>query len=144
MRRYGDPIQKGITYRRRPGAYGLIMKGRQVLLALNESPGEEVVFPGGGIDPGESPIQALHREVMEETGWRVRVERRLGAYQRYTWMPEYSMWAHKICHVYLCTAGRRVAEPLEPDHTPAWADIEVAAGALSLDAERDVVRRALM
>ncbi|MEM7296241.1 MAG: NUDIX hydrolase [Pseudomonadota bacterium] len=144
MRRYGEPRRPEIRYTRRPGAYGLIMRGREVLLALNESPGEEVAFPGGGIDPGETPVRALHREVMEETGWRIRIERRLGAYQRYTWMPEYTMWAHKICHIYLCTAGRQVAEPLEPDHTPAWADMEVAAGALSLDAEREVVQSFLL
>ena len=136
MRRYGDPIQKGLTYRRRPGAYGLILKGRQVLLALNESPGEEVVFPGGGVDPGESPIQALHREVMEETGWRVAVARRLGFYHRQVYMPEYGFAAHKVCHIFLCVAGRQVAEPTEPDHTPLLVDLDVAQTMLSLEAER--------
>ena len=136
MRRYGDPIRKGLTYRRRPGAYGLIVKGRQVLLALNESPGEEVVFPGGGIDPGESPIQALHREVMEETGWRIAITRRLGFYHRQIFMPEYGFAAHKVCHIYLCVAGRQVAAPIEPDHRPVLVDLEVAQTALSLEAER--------
>ena len=136
MRRYGDPIRKGIGYRRRPGAYGLILKGRQVLLALNESAGEEVVFPGGGIDPGESPIQALHREVMEETGWRISVQRRLGFYHRQVFMPEYGYAAHKVCHIFLCTAGRQVSDPIEPDHRPVLVDLSMAQAALSLDAER--------
>ncbi len=141
MRRYGDPIHKGLTYRRRPGAYGLILKGRRVLLAINESPGEEVVFPGGGIDPGESPIQALHREVMEETGWRIAVKGRLGFYHRHVYMQEYGYAAHKVCHIYLCKAGRQVAEPTEPDHRPVLVDPKVAQQALSLEAERVFARR---
>ncbi|PJN93609.1 hypothetical protein CNY89_19590 [Amaricoccus sp. HAR-UPW-R2A-40] len=56
----------------------------------------------GGVDPGESPIRALHREVLEETGWTISIQRRLGAFQRYTFMPEYDLWARKVCAVYLC------------------------------------------
>lgn len=136
MRRYGDPIQKGLTYRRRPGAYGLIVKGRRVLLALTEDEDESLMFPGGGIDPGESPIQALHREVMEETGWRIAVKRRLGFYHRQVFMPDYGYAAHKVCHIYICDAGRQVADPVEPDHTPVLVDLEVAQAMLSLEAER--------
>lgn len=33
-----------------------------------------VEFPGGGIEPGESPEQAIVREAFEETGARVEVE----------------------------------------------------------------------
>ena len=140
MRRYGDPIQKGLTYRRRPGAYGLIVKGRQVLLALTEDEDEALMFPGGGIDPSESPIQALHREVMEETGWRIAVKRRLGFYHRQVFMSDYGYAAHKVCHIYLCEAGRQVADPIEPDHTPVFADLEAAQKLLSLEAERNFVR----
>ena len=35
-------------------------------------------LPAGAIEPGEAPAQAVAREVYEETGLRVRVERVLG------------------------------------------------------------------
>ncbi len=38
------------------------------------------VLPGGGIDPGESPNTAIVREVLEETGFSVKVNRLVGDY----------------------------------------------------------------
>ncbi len=143
MRRFGDWPEAGVRHRMRPGAYGVIAKEGRVLLALNASPGEEVALPGGGIDSGETPLRALHREAMEETGWRIRPLRRLGAYRRFTYMPEYGFHAEKICHIYLCAAGRRVAAPSEPDHHPVWVDAEFAAAALSIEGERAIFGAAL-
>jgi 8-oxo-dGTP pyrophosphatase MutT (NUDIX family) len=35
----------------------------------NEEVGAHWAMPGGGLDPGESPLQAAEREVREEAGW---------------------------------------------------------------------------
>lgn len=143
MRRYGDWPAPGVRHRLRPGAYGIVARGGRVLIALNASRGEEVALPGGGIDPGETAVRALHREAMEETGWRIRPLRRLGAYRRFTFMPDYGFHAEKICQVWLCAPGRRVAAPLEPDHHPVWVDAGFAAEALSVAGERAIFRAAL-
>ncbi|MGC9398518.1 MAG: NUDIX domain-containing protein [Anaerolineae bacterium] len=39
-------------------------------------------LPGGGIEPGESGEQAAVREVREETGYEITLERRVGTYRR--------------------------------------------------------------
>lgn len=45
-------------------------------------------FPGGKLDPGESPAIALQRELKEELGVNINVGRILDAlYYRYTWGP---------------------------------------------------------
>jgi 8-oxo-dGTP diphosphatase len=140
MRRYGETWRKGAPYRERHGAYGVILRGRRMLLARTTQPGEEFQLPGGGIDPGESPLRALHREALEETGWTLRPERRLGAFQRYCYMPEYAIWARKVCHIYLCHPGVRTAAPVEPDHWPEWMDMEEAAERLYNTGDRAFVR----
>lgn len=38
------------------------------------------VLPGGGIDPDESPEGAVEREILEETGFTVKVNRLIGDY----------------------------------------------------------------
>ena len=139
MRRYDEPMRKGIKYTRRPGVYAVIALGRDLLLTHQELIVSEIQLPGGGIDAGESPVRALHREVFEETGFRVSVQRRLGAYQRYTFIPEYDMWAHKICHIYLCRPARQICDPPEPDHTVFWMDALDAQSVLTNRGDVDFV-----
>lgn len=121
MQRLGERIDPNRTYQRRPGAYAIIRQGRDALLTASiEGPEPELQLAGGGIDPGESPLHALHREVLEETGWRIQVERRLGVYQRFTYMPEYDLWAQKVCTIYLARPVREIGPPTEPHHVPVW------------------------
>ena len=76
--RYGSPPESGRRYTRRAGAYAVLWRDGRVLLTHQDQPWPEYQLPGGGIDPGESPLRALHREVQEETGWRIARPRRPG------------------------------------------------------------------
>ena len=54
----------------RVAAYGVITEGDRILLAhWNEGGRSGWTLPGGGIDPGEDPADALLREIAEETGY---------------------------------------------------------------------------
>ena len=114
MLRIGEPVRKNIKYYYRPGIYGLILVGRNIL--LTEQNGNEIQLPGGGIDRDEHPIHALIREVYEETGWKIKPERRLGFFHRYVYMPEYSKWTHKVSHIYFCKGIYQVSLPTEEGH----------------------------
>jgi len=136
VRRYDDRIDPTRSYRERPGAYAVIRDGGDVLVTEQTRPHHEFQLPGGGIDPGEDPLRALHRECREETGWRIAVARRLGAWQRFSWMPEYGFWAHKVCHVYLARPVRRLGPPTEPGHNAIWMPIPTALDRLSMEGDR--------
>ncbi|MBS0564414.1 MAG: NUDIX hydrolase [Proteobacteria bacterium] len=127
IRRFGEPAAKGQKYRIRPGAYAVLLLGGDVLLTWQEAPEPEFQLPGGGIDPGESAVRALHREVGEETGWSIAAPRRLGAFRRFAYMPEYDRWAEKVCHVYLARPVRRLGPPREAGHSAVWVPAREAA-----------------
>ncbi len=140
MRRFGETVRPDRTYRDRPGAYGVIRNGGDLLLTEQSDPQPEFQLPGGGIDPGEGPLRALHRECLEETGWRIRIERRLGAFQRFAFMPEYDLWARKVCHVYLCRPVLRVGDPAEPGHRALWMPLDAAIRVVANDGDRAFLR----
>lgn len=136
MRRFGEAVVRGQTYRLRPGAYAVLVRDGQVLVTHQSEPRPEYQLPGGGIDPGEGPINALHREVFEETGWRIAEARRIGAYRRFTYMPEYDRWAEKICQIYLARPVLRLGPPSELGHEAIWATPRAALDLLANEGDR--------
>ena len=143
IRRFGKPPVTGQKYRLRPGAYAVLALGKDVLLTYQEDPNPEFQLPGGGIDPGEHPIAALHREVMEETGWHIANLRRLGAFRRFAYMPEYDLWAEKLCTVYTARPVLRISGPTEAGHLAVWMDPRAALRVLGNDGDRAMLRLAL-
>lgn len=143
IRRYGEPLQQGQRYRRRPGVYAILLDGNHLLATHQAEPTPEYQLPGGGIDPGEHPIAALHREVFEETGWRIALDRRLGAFRRFTYMPEYDLWAEKLCTVYLARPVRRLGPPSEAGHQAVWMSVEAALEVLGNPGDRSMLARAV-
>ena len=118
IRRFGEAPRKDQTYRLRPGAYALLPRDGQLLLTCQYGPAPE------------SPIPALHREVYEETGWKIATPKRIGAFRRFVYMPEYDLWAEKICHIYTARPVLQLSEPVEKDHVALWMPIADASEVL--------------
>ena len=140
MRRFGETPILTQRYTIRQGVYAILEREGSLLLTYQAAPHDELQLPGGGVDPGESPLRALHREVMEETGWIISEARRVGAYRRFTFMPEYDLWAEKICTIYHARPARRLGPPTETDHTSLWASPAVAARLLENSGDRHFVK----
>jgi 8-oxo-dGTP diphosphatase len=63
----------------RVAAYAVIIQDERLLLSRWLGPDRpRWILPGGGLDHGEDPYDAVIREVFEETGYRVEVDRLLG------------------------------------------------------------------
>ena len=144
IKRYGDTPVNGQRYKTRAGVYAILPRSGKLLLTYQGDPHFEVQLPGGGIDPGESPLHALHREVFEETGWRIARPRKLGSFRRFVFMPDYDMWAEKLCHIYLAHPVRPHGPPREAGHIPLWLEPSAAITELYNDGDADFVAAACL
>lgn len=62
-------VPAGFTVR----VYGLLRRAGKILLTRSKFRDKEFVnFPGGAVEPGEPPVAALQRELLEETGLEVK------------------------------------------------------------------------
>jgi 8-oxo-dGTP diphosphatase len=136
IRRVGKVPQRGQRYILRPGAYVILPIGRRFLLTAETQGAIDIQLPGGGIDPGESPLQALYREVREEIGWSITRPLRLGAFRRFVFMPEYDLWAEKLCTVFVARPTRQIHAPLEQFHETLILDANDAIASLGNDGDR--------
>ena len=143
IRRFGESRDPGRRYRLRRGVYAVLLREGRVLLTHQAAPIPEYQLPGGGVDAGETALPALHREVWEETGWSIAPLRRLGAFRRFTYMPDYDLWAEKLCEIWLARPIRSRGPAPEPDHTPLWLPAEDALARLANDGDRHFLQRAL-
>ena len=101
----------------RAGVKALIVHKGKILM-IQERIDDLVIhdFPGGGIEYGESITEALHREVMEEVGLKITIERPLG-----NWWFINRETVHIVSMGYQCTL---VGEPIiDTEHNPAEEDI---------------------
>lgn len=141
IRRFGENIIADQKYKVRAGAYAILPLGDDLLVTHQADPTPEFQLPGGGIDPGESPLHALYREVIEETGWKIAAPRKLGVFRKFTYMPEYDLWAEKLCHIYQAHPVMALGPPTEKGHASIWMSGHEASHQLANEGDRYFVSR---
>lgn len=92
--------------------------GRILLNRCTSRFGEYYALPGGGQNSGETLIEAVKRELLEETGYEVKPMRLSGIYERVADRPgaDGDSICHKIYFVFLCKlASDTPRQPTEHD-----------------------------
>lgn len=126
----------GIVYRRGPDGVEVVLCGRT----------EDGIWglPKGTPEPGESLEETAVREVSEETGLEVRIEKKVGTITYWFARPDEGVRYHKTVHHYLMTAtGGDVANHDHEYDVVAWMPASQALETLTYDNERNILHQAL-
>lgn len=86
----------------RPSAYGLIRHQGLALFVTNRRTGK-LALPGGGVEAGERMVEGLHREIREETGITVRVDRFTHFIEDFFYYDPLDVAFHGLLFFYHCT-----------------------------------------
>lgn len=110
-----DPKQ---SYQERPGAYTIIYNNSGQIAVAHVDP--FFWLPGGGIDPGETPEECLHRELREEFGWQIQILAPIGRAAQYCFSLDMQRHLYKDGYFYLAQKIGEGLDKIEHDHHPLW------------------------
>lgn len=132
---------RGLPYRQRPGAYAVAMRDQQVLVV--DAP-EGRYLPGGALDGDETALQALRREVLEETGHELLAAEYLGHANQLIVARSTGEAIEKVGHFFSAVVSdEAVAAPVEADHAAHWVDIDEAIATILEESQAWAVRQVL-
>ncbi len=132
--------------RQRLGAYGIARDGNGRVLLVRAASHLEVAgrwfLPGGGVEHGETPVDALRREVDEETGLTVGTVTLLGVLSD-TWPIPDGTLLHSVRLVYRLDgwSGTLRHEPAGSSDQAAWFSAAELASAPLVRYVREALAR---
>lgn len=118
------PVEKFVF---RPSAYGFIYDNGKIVTLTNKSNGK-LWFPGGGINIGEKIDEGLKREILEETGLEVKIEKMVLARENFFYYKPLDEAYHAFLFFYLCKPinTKLIADDLVDDmesKKPRWIKV---------------------
>lgn len=121
---FGDKVA-GKTYVERHAAY-IIIKDSTEQIVLVQAPNGAYFLPGGEIEKGETQVEAIHREVLEELGFKVELADYLGQADDYFYSRHRETYFHNPAYFYSAKSWQADGEPLEDFNVIKWFSIEEA------------------
>ena len=108
-------------------------------LLVRHTKGRHVSFPKGHMEIGETESQTAEREIFEETGIRVKVDRRYRAENRYNIRPD----TQKLVVFFVAVTKEAQIHPQPEEIAEAvWLPINQALSRLTYDRDRKILNDA--
>ena len=110
------------------------------VLLISHARGKHISFPKGHMEPGELESHTAEREVFEETGIRVKVDRRYRAENRYNIRAD----IQKLVVIFAAVTNQREITPQPEEIAEAsWVPVEEALSRLTYERDRKILRAAM-
>lgn len=120
MIRIGKKIE-GIKYTKRPGVYVIIEREEDNKIAIATD--GDWFFLGGGIEDGETEIEALKRELIEESGYSIK---NIKYFNKVTaWVDGKKRGMLDVTATfYTAKFDKKITQPIEKDHKVIWVNAD--------------------
>ena len=112
----------------RASVYALVVNRGKILL-LNMRTTNKYFFPGGGIEVGEKAEEALKREVLEEAGIKIKIEKIIHFEESFFYYNHTNEAFHNFSLFYICKPlSFKLVDDGDVDdreaEKPRWVDIK--------------------
>lgn len=132
-----------IEYISRPSSYAIIFKENTSKIAVIQK-GIRYFLPGGGIENGETKESCLHRELLEELGWEIKVLHYIGNAERYFYAEKEDVYYLNDGFFYICKKIRKTHVPKEDEYILHWVSSSEAQRLLVHDHQQWAVKQAVL
>jgi 8-oxo-dGTP diphosphatase len=123
----------------RPSAYALVAdEGGRVAVVRSR---DGIFLPGGGIEAGETPEDAIQREALEECGLVLELGIAATRAVQFSYSASERTWFEKRSTFIDAAVAGTDPSRLEPGHELMWVDVETATRILSHESHARAVER---
>ena len=137
--KYVGSKEENIKYRKRPGAYAIIVNKDNDKIGI-VTDGEDYFYLGGGIENGETKLEALKREMIEEAGYSIKNIREFEEVGSHIFAED-NGYLEIIASVYIAEFDKKIAEPIEKDHKVLWVTPEEYVSKMFREWQRYIMER---
>jgi 8-oxo-dGTP diphosphatase len=109
---------EGIDYVDRPGAYAVIENNDGQIAVIETTVG--YFLPGGGMEAGETELEALKREIREEIGYQALLLAEIGETVEYIEDRGQENYYQIRSRFYRVQLGPKIGEGIEQGHRLVW------------------------
>lgn len=137
--KYVGSKEENVEYRKRPGVYAIIVNKDDDKVGI-VTDGEDYFYLGGGIENGETKLEALKREMIEEAGYSIKNIREFEEVGSHIFAEDKG-YLEIIASVYIAEFDKKIAEPIEKDHKVLWVTPEEYVSKMFREWQRYIMER---
>lgn len=108
-------------YYKRPSVYAIIEREEDNKIAIVSDNPDVYFFLGGGIEKDETEVEALKREIIEESGYSLSDIKIFDKICSYCYS-DTNGYMDIEATIYIAKFNTKIAEPIEKDHKLMWVD----------------------